>query len=604
MMRRPVDRSWRGRGLAVWFGLSLAACVTERFPVPPGPGSFRVELLSMDAFPRPAGCETAPTEGSKSCPRPFPELASPVKVHLRATVLDRGSDTQAASPITDWQGGAMVDVRPGRLAGVGPAGMVLNFVGGVAETDLLIVDAFGPTRVWIEDCGSSAAAGTFATGVSSEMFFDLPRVDQINNTTDNTTSPLTPHASNVCAISGDPRYGIGQDEDGVVGFVGYSHGKAVNAPPAAMGSFVEVLGCTRKEYDDHKDSGGCGRGPLVVTGLGNEGFFVTDLGAELRCGSRPQVDCRVDLGCLWELPGPGPGGAGRCVGAFNHLYAFNFNYPEDLEVGDLVLSLRGSPVEFAGTTQFSNPVWRRDGVRRGMGLLPKAVRINAAAYQTALKTYGRNRAENLDLEAVEGGLVCFDNLAPASTLRLCDTNESGGIERQGCTTAFGATLPPICDAGEAQAPARPLCDAAPLKPYCFPMSAEELTACALTGYVPENPIEYCCERTCYDDPTCSERGSYTIFGQWVADVFGNYERAAGGSAAVKIAVISRDADPDFDPLLYAKQQLAKPVGERKHVRVIGNLRQVLAARPVWVVIPRTPADIFAPKDDEADQPCP
>ncbi len=541
--------------------LVAAGCVSERFSVPPGLGSFSVEITNIDAWTAPPECVSLPLQTSPTCVRPFPELETPVNLRLRVTALDR-----RAQLMTDYAGTALVDVRPGRLVGVGPAGLLLQFAAGVSETDVTIAHAYGAARLWVEDCGSSGEGGSFATGISPPVYFDRPTLDQLNATTDNTTSPLTPRPSNVCAITGDPRYGLGANEEGELTFVGYSRGRTVNAPPPAMGNFVELVGCGRDEYDQTLSQGGCRRGPLVVTAIGNEGFYTTDLnGAAVARG-------------------------------FNHLYSFNFNYPDDLEVGDIVVSLRGSPVEFAGSTQLSNPVWRRDGVRRGQDLLPAPVTIDPATYLSTVRTYGRNRPEVLTLERLEGALVCMDNLAPASTLVACDVNQSGGIERQGCLVDMEAPLPPRCDVAMGSAPRPPHCRIEDRQPYCFPLTEEELLSCALQGYIPDNPGEYCCERNCYDDPACNEESSYLTYGQWVADVFGNYERQ--DAAPVKIAVISRDARPDFDVLAFAAAERLKPAAERRKLRVIGNLRQVLAARPVWVIIARVPTDV------EIDGSCP
>ncbi|MEE8410679.1 MAG: hypothetical protein V3T05_13845 [Myxococcota bacterium] len=560
---------------AVAAALWLSACVVEKVPLPAGPGSFRVDVQLTDGWIRPPGCEQVPEVGSPTCLRPFSELTSPVSMRVRATVLDHH-----ANEMPDWNGVALVDVRPGELIGGDPGGVLLRFAGGVAEVDIQIAHAFGKARVWVEDCGSAAEPGSFATGVGPAIYFDLPRLDQLNATTDNTTSPMTPRATNVCAITGDPRYGLGVDRDGEPAFVGYSFGKAVNAPPPAMGTFAKVVGCSRDEYDALVATGGCERGPLVVTAIGNDGFYITDLRSTGRACTE-QTDCGSTEYCdtVREV----------CMPGFNHLFAFTFNYPDNLEVGDVVVSMRGSPVEFSGSTQMSNPVFRRDGVRRGADLIPQPVKIEPGIYAGSLKTYGRNRSSNLDLEKLEGALVCFEGLAPAAELRNCDVNASGSTERQGCLVDFDAPLPPRCDVGIGTAPSPPLCNAESSRPYCMPMTADELAICNLKGYLPNNPAEYCCERICWEDLRCNEASSYIGFGQWVADVYGRYE--PDDSSPVKIAVITRDANPDFDPLAFGAQQRSLPVAERQRVRIIGNLRHVLAARPVWVVTARGPADI-------------
>ncbi len=615
----------RARAFALVLGAVsiMLSCVVEKFGVPPGVGSYSVEILSVEPVP-PAvpGCEGVPSEGSAECPRPFPEEATPVTVRVRATALDH-----MANIMYGYTGAALVDVRPGRARNIGPAGSLVEFTDGVGEVEMEIVHAFGETRVWIEDCGTNTALGSYSTGVSPVIWFDRPTVTQLNDTIDNSTSPLTPRPTNVCAISGDPRYGLGVNEVGEATYVGYSHGTNINAPPPAMGNFIEIVGCSRAECDAYSgqescdlESIACDRGPLVVTAVGNEGFYLSDINP-----------------------------VGRARG-FNHIYAFNFNYPKDLEVGDVVLSLRGSPVEFAGTTQIGSPVWVRDGVRRGRDLIPTPVHITADEYLASIKTFGRNDTKNVFLEKLEGALVCMNNIAPASTLTQCDVNQNGDMERNGCSMqSTEAPLPLRCEEGMDVAPAYPACDEASVRQFCFPFTEEEMAACGLMGYIPDNPAEYCCERTCYDDPRCIEESSYLIFGQWVGDVYGRYER--GDSPPVKIAFISRDAKPEFDPLAFADWQRSQnsgvlacstdedcpkdpqcpkldpddpkvcPDGKcracaksmkcqtqssmphygycvRRTARAIGNLRQVLAARPVWVIIARTPSDI------EIDGTCP
>lgn len=610
------------RWLALISSLLVAACVAERIPLEEGPGSFVVHASLVDPVTWPAGCQNTPEFGTPACRHPFPIAANPIRVRIQATVLDR-----RAQAIPDFAETVLVDVRPGEFIGGDPAGELLQFVGGTAEAELEIAHAFGKVHIWVEDCGSSSEPGSFATGVSEAFYFDLPRIHQINETEDNTTSPMGPRAANVCAISGDPRYGFGTDLDGNPAFVGYSHGRTVNAPPPAMGTFLDIQGCTRAEWD----GGTCDRGMLVVTSIGNEGFYFTDVqpsgqtcADDAECPGKQTCDLGNGL-CICDADTPCPGNQycdtarSVCMPGFNHMYAFTFNYPDDLEVGDVLTLLRGSPVEFAGSTQLSNPIWLRDGVRRGHDLIPQPVKVDPDKYAGSTRSFGRNDSDVLDLEKLEGALVCFDNLAPSSRLVPCDVNASGNIERQGCGIGFGAPLPPRCDDGIGTSPAPPSCDERSVRPFCLPLTEQELEICELSTYVPNNPAEYCCERVCYHDLTCTEESSYIGFGQWVADVYGRYE--PDDAPPVKLAIISRDADPDgsktainildpvtrevvdtvnANPLEWGAHQrtlLEPPKGEepepheRQRLRVIGNLRQVLAARPVWVLIARSPADI-------------
>jgi hypothetical protein len=180
--------------VAVADAVLLAACVTD-VPAKDGLGSFRVEILSVTdevPDPNPPTCLEDPL-GQADCRRKFSPLGSPVRVTLEVTALDRQGLLEP-----DFAGQALVDVRPGRVLDVGPTGLLATFVAGRATVELGLVQAFGPTRVWVEDCGSSGEPGSFATGVSSPIWFDNPRIAEINATDDNTLSAMMPRATNVC----------------------------------------------------------------------------------------------------------------------------------------------------------------------------------------------------------------------------------------------------------------------------------------------------------------------------------------------------------------------------------------------------------------------
>jgi hypothetical protein len=543
---------------ALWLAVALAGCVTKTIEMEPGVGSFAVTLVGIDPFvDRPDGC--ASDFGEKDCPRPFAEATQPVTVRVSARALDKNGDPYP------WNGVAQLDVRPGQLHDTGPGGKLIQFVNGeTGVVEVAFTRAHGGARFWIEDCGNRVEPGSFATGVSQEIWFEGPRIDQINDWPNNRENALMPRADNVCAIVGDPRYGLGSDENGVVGFVGWSHGKTVNAPPPAIGSFVETRGCRASEHA----KGNCTRGPLVVTAVDNEGFYLTDIHAD------------------------------SVARGFNSIFAFTFNYPEDLEVGDVLTMLRGSPVEFAGTTQLGNPIWLKDPAHRGHTLVPEPITLSAAVYSGATITYGRDDEDVMTLERLENAVVCMDGLAPAAVLRRCDLNWSGDVEREGCTIDFDAPMPPLCTEGRTPAPTYPGCDELSMKPLCLPLSAEELEACGLRSYIPSNAGEYCCERICYNDVDCVEESSAITYGQWVADVNGNYAQPDGDP--VKIALVTRDAKPEFDPLVFGRLQRERVArGETAQtLKIVGNLRHVLAARPRWVITARTPLDI------EIDGVCP
>ena len=560
---------------ALLISLLLPACVVRTVERPADVGSFRVEILSMDPFTRPAGCADVPDQGSADCPRPFASVGAPVRVRFRATALDHSGNSHP------WTGAAQVDVRPGRLASVGPGGSLLPFdVGESQEMEVLVVLAAGPARIWVEDCGSSASPGGFATGVSVPIYFERPRIDQLNATLDNSTGPLMPRADNVCAIAGDPRYGLGVDADGNVGFVGYSHGRRINAPPPPTGDRVEIVGCTRGELDQRSAVGeACAAGPLVVSGIDNTGFFVVDLH---------------------------PASVAR---GFNSIFAATRTYPSDLELGDILTSLLGAPGELDGSTQMRDSSWHRDGVGRGSDILPPPTVLDPLLYSASLNartlppcegcSFGGNNRGALAIEALEGAVVCVDNVAPASNVVRCDADGTRTIERQGCSVV--GAMPPRCEIGVGSAPVPPACDDADQVSTCLPFTESEIEACALGSFAPADPVEYCCERVCYQQLDCIEESALTASGMWVGDLHGRYERTSGDSGPVKLAFVTRDVAPDFDPVAFGRAQRNEAPQQRETLRIIGNLRHVLGARPVWVVVPRQPSDIAV---QQREGPCP
>ena len=107
------------RGLLVWqvgaiaaLGFSFVAtgCVVKEIPLKDTPGSFKVEVLSSDAPPAECGAESP--LGSVACPLPFPELAAPFSLRVRATAYDRGSESREPAPM------AVIALRIDGLAAV------------------------------------------------------------------------------------------------------------------------------------------------------------------------------------------------------------------------------------------------------------------------------------------------------------------------------------------------------------------------------------------------------------------------------------------------------------------------------------------------------
>ncbi len=502
-VRRPTLR-YLSHGFLV--ALALSACAYKRVARKGGAQSFSVEVL------RPEGENAL---GSKLTPIPYAGNAAPFRIDLKVQAI--GWD---GKPDTSYEGRLLIDARPGVVFP-----NEFNVLKGEGTVSIQLSNAFGPTHIWLEDCGvrrvpkkanctleerqaylpeclQTFQPGTLATGVSPTIYFSQPSIPQIQATFDNTTSSLISLQGDRCASLADPRY---VDTTNLTGqqLLGVPRAQRI----APVGNMVNVTA-----------------GEMIVTAIDNEGFYLSDMSPE------------------------------AVAGGFNGLFVFNFNYPEGLQVGDRLLQLQGVPSEFSGSTQLTNPFWIRDTGGPYRDKLPKPFFISPQLYQASIGRTGANINTQLDLERLEGGLVCMENLVVPGRFQLCDLNKDGRIDR------FGET------------------------------------------------DEKACETACYNDPNCFEGSSYGQFQQWGALVGGidlavvcnDDMPCVEGSfcnpntntcnAVQKIALSTSNAIPAFRPDTYVADKLAK--GEAPEtMAVTGNLLQVLASRPVWLIQPRGAEDV-------------
>ena len=166
-----------------------------------------------------------------------------------------------------YNGDLKIRVRPGTLD-MDPWVPVTD---GVYTGTVTFHAGFGPTRIWFSDEGdkssSSTRAPSYATGVSDPIWYKKPTIREMQTTTDNDTNALE-------------------------------------------GEFAEL------RVDDRQ---------VVVTALGTDGFWVTDLADE--------------------------------PGTYNSLFVYTFNEPRDVVLGDRLTLLNGGDNEYLGATQFSWPTY-------------------------------------------------------------------------------------------------------------------------------------------------------------------------------------------------------------------------------------------------------
>ncbi len=474
--------------LLLCMSLLAGGCVVRRIERPKGTQSFRVTVVKP---------EDSAALGSRQSPLPYASNDTPFAVTFRLEAI--GWDGQ---PDAGFTGRLVIAAHPGLVFP-----NEVNIHEGTGEVSVRLANSYGETRIWFEDCGirelpfkknctleerqayvpecfPQFRAGTLATGISPPIVFAQPALSDVQETGDNASSPLMPIAGDRCAALADPRY---VDTTNLTP-------RQINQLPRAQripasGNTVRITA-----------------GELIVTAIDNGGFFVTDVSPEAQ------------------------------VRGFNSIYVFAFSYPENLQVGDRVLSLTGTPAEFVGATQLNNPFWIRDSRGPYPEKLPAPYTISPQLYQMNIGTAGGNVYNELSMEKLEGSLVCMDNLGVPSGAENCDLNNDGGLTRG---------------------------------------SGSE---------------EQACETKCYDNPDCFEASGYFSFGNWGAHVTGIT------SGTHKVGMELSAAFSDFRPDIYQREpwkydEAAKEGDAPQRLAVIGNLIHVLGARPVWVIQPRGRDDV-------------
>jgi hypothetical protein len=473
--------------------------------------------------------------GDGTAPNPYDYPQDEISVSFQAEAYD-----QLGNPVPDFNGTVSVKVTPGEL--VYPETKVV-FIDGQAQDSLQVRKVFGRVALWLEDvhrdlgdvarrkadpqvacvrgadCPEGAVCsdgscwyeiqletkiGTWATGVSSLVYFDIPTLRQ---------------------IQWDP-------------WIGSNDVSSLNH------HFVEI-DCRANNpagpwEDDH--------GQLVVTGVFNEGFFVTDL-ADSEAG-------------------------------YNHLYVYTYSYPKDTQVGDRLDRLAGTTQDFSGCTQISFPNWRR-AVDADLDPEPfRIVDLDGVIPPTTITSAmctdggGSNQhlcghsKQNWTLEALESSRARIENLRAPDVLVNCDLNGNQEV------------VPDWQDAGHPEA----VCSVTCLKhdgaqeivvkefvasPTAYPdVVVQANVVCPwevdIVGIQPN-----CTRIRIPPEHICSELSTMRQYGQWVA--------AQDDGAGPLINIVTRETLVEYDPTTEAN------LGA--HIDYLqGNLRQVRAARPRWMIL--------------------
>ena len=356
--------------------LSTAGCVTERVDLRRDLGAFDVEVVAT-----PQGCEA--TENDRC---PFSMDPVTVSLTIRALRPDGSLDTDFNDmvAVTLVPSGMWPEDAHDTYSMPGGQQMrVVTLSQGIVENyPLSFRAAFGQVQIIVEDIGfrpkqvtneclangvgcpacwqggtgmlpvgcynqddDNPESGTGAVGVSRDLFFDDPRIADLQRV-DEFDIDESPLAGFRVQVDGDDPL-----------------------------DFTDLSDCI--------DGQGLVRQLLVVTAVTNAGFYVTDV-----CNNG------------------GPVHAPDTWREFNSIYAFNFNSPEGLRTGDCLLWFQGGQDDFYGFTELKNPAWS-DPVcdPNQSGCMPACTAFLPAPAVLDATTMD----DDLSMEKLESSLVAVEN---------------------------------------------------------------------------------------------------------------------------------------------------------------------------------------------------
>lgn len=270
-----------------------------------GPSTFHIEIDSVN------GSGALPTEAK---PLPANHGDKP-----EAWAFKIEARTPTGEIATDFNGYVRLSLQPGTVAAVtgpGAQGRNIKLTNGTVSGVVMGTAVYGPARLWVEDLGYTPAAtnstpacsngvddngnglvdfpadpgcyfaddddengGTYAAGVSPPVYYALPLISDVRG------GASTPYPNEAVQI--------------------------------ATGCPTDITTCAFDAPSDPEY--------VVVTRVSNNGFFVTDVGAN------------------------------AVAKGYNSLFAFNFSTPAGLRVCDRVTYLSGTATDFFGFTQLSFP---------------------------------------------------------------------------------------------------------------------------------------------------------------------------------------------------------------------------------------------------------
>jgi len=295
------------------------------------------------------------------------------------------------------------------------------------------------------------------------------------------------------------------------------------------------------------------KGWLLVTNLSSDGLYVTDFeGAKWNATSKVWKIAAQDL-------------------SYDHMFAFNFNVPLNLQVGDCLVELDGKVEEFFGYTEMGFPNWKKGDNKfcyakakaGGMAACPTDGTYNKDCWDAIKKLASTpvDLSKPVDItdkngttkvwpfkdltttERWEAGLVQVSNVKLFSKARICDRNGNGEIDFNDPNDPSGA--------------------------------------------------EKNCANGCGDDETCIVNEQFQEYSQWSV----NFKASLGGvDYKQEVSVTSGGSIPNWNAMKGCDFKKSSDglsctrATDKTLTKVLGTMRSFRYGRPPWIIQTRSPAD--------------
>lgn len=406
--------------------LALAACSPTEGPPDAEVGSFNVELLGIQytGAPPPApvdvvtacatrygGQDQVPAEarGTPDCPYTIDPRT--VDITVKVTALDGHGQ-----PLTHLNRPVSFRVVPGDLDGDYSHRWTM-LEDGVATLTVEVKHVSGEVRLWAEDAppqpifdssngsvitdgappDSFADSYSHASGVSPAIEWEAPTLAKLQQPDDG-TNKASPLVNQFVTVGRSPENGT----------------PLVQSCPELSPGVADP--------NDGKEV------TMLITGVDNAGFFITDLTA---CKQKEPFFAH-------STPEPD----GFLPGTYGSIYVYTSSFPDGLAPGDLLWTVAGSVQEFTSTTQLTFASWSiREDVRTEPPdqwnkyldqVTPVELTDRTCGLENVFNPYitdilcGYNNA-NMKLESVESGLVQMRNVKFPETFKFCDFNGDASV---------------------------------------------------------------------------------------------------------------------------------------------------------------------------------